>query len=153
MNIISAIVTEAETLGKEAGQIWDHVVQDVEADIAAVKKAFPAAATTVDQLASDVKQGASDALGIGATLLGEAQPAIVNGVNGAADAGLLALTGGKATPVLPAVNGWIDGLVATGIATLQAWALKQKSMLATAAVAAAPAAPAPAPAPAPPAGE
>lgn len=124
MNILSQIVTGAET-------VWNNIEKDVENDVAAVEKAFPAAATSVNALGSDVKQGASDALGIGATVLGAAQPAIVTGVNSAADAGLLALTGGAATPALPAVNGWIDGLVATGIATLQAWALKQKAALAS----------------------
>lgn len=130
MSIINQIVTDVQNFGKEVDGVWHKIESDVANDVAAIKKAFPAAASSVDALASDVKQGASDVLGIGATVLGAAQPAIITGVNTAANSALLTLTGGAATPALPAVDGWIDGVVQTGIAALQAWALKQKAGLA-----------------------
>lgn len=129
-NIISDIVTGIENLPKEADALWNAVETKVNADMAAVEKAFPAAAPTVAALATAVKQGASDALGMGATVLGEAQAPIITGVNTGADAALLALTGGAATPAIPAFNGWIDGIMNTGIAALRSWALHQKALLA-----------------------
>jgi hypothetical protein len=131
-SIIQQIVTGVETLGKDAAAIWNTVKTDVENDVAAIKKVFPALAPEIDAVGSVVKQGASDALGIAATMLGDAQPAIISGTNAAADAALLALTGGAATPALPAFNGFIDGIEAQGVAALRSWALKQKAMLATA---------------------
>lgn len=135
-SIIAKIVTDVENFGKEADGVWQKVETDVATDVAAVKKAFPAIAPEIDDLASQVKQGASDALGTAGAILGAAQPAIVTGANAAADSALLALTGGAATPAIPAFNNLIDGILNTGISTLQAWALKQKASIAASASAA-----------------
>ena len=132
-SVLDQIIKGVEGFGKDVENIWDNVVKEVEGDVATIEKAFPGTSTAVAALASAVKQGASDALGIGATILGDAQPAIITGVNAAADSALLALTGGAATPAIPAFNNWIDGVVNAGNAALQAWALKQKALLASSA--------------------
>lgn len=130
LNIIAQIVNEGEKLVHEGATIWHTVVTDIEADVAKITGGNPAAQAAVAALASDVKQGASDALGVAGTMLGAAQPLIVNGAEAAANAALLALTGGKALPALPGVDGWLEGVANAGIDALKAWLLKQKAGMA-----------------------
>jgi hypothetical protein len=57
MNIISQIITGAKT-------VWNDIVADIESDAAKVKAALPASAVPdFTATISDLKQGASDALG------------------------------------------------------------------------------------------
>jgi hypothetical protein len=119
-------------------QIWAGAVKDfdaaeawIEGAAAKIKAVLPASATAfLDNIVSDVKQGASDALGSASTQAPATGGFIAKSVEQAADAELATLANGAALPLVPIVNSGIDDIVARGVQAFQAWALKAKAELA-----------------------
>ena len=114
---------------------WSTAVTTIEADAAKAEKWLagqPQAQAAIAVITSDVKQGASDLLGLGGTLLGDAGPILAKGVEAAADSGLTAVLG--PTPLTGAAiaitNNTIDGVVEAIVKNAQAWALAKKASLA-----------------------
>ena len=124
--ILGKIATGGEVL-------WSNAAKAIEDDAAAIAKFLgndPIAQQALKDSVSAVKQGASDLLGIGGTMLGQAAPLIVKGAETAADAALTKLIGPAEVAASPLVHNVIDGIVEAGIAALQAWGLKAKAQLA-----------------------
>lgn len=118
-------------------QIWDTGVKDfneveawVDAKVAAVEKAFPAATTTINAIGSDLKQAASDAIGMADSALNGVAPALTKTAEAAADAALTAYTGGLALPLVGLTNDAIEKIAALGVSTFNSWALNAKAALA-----------------------
>lgn len=123
MNIIAQIYSGVV-------KAWDTAVADIEADYAKVKAALPAsAAPGLAAVVSDIKQGASDAIGLGAAAATDAAPLITAGVEKLADSALATASNGLALPLVPLVNDGIDNIVALATNALNAWALKTKAGL------------------------
>src|SRR5579872_1173358 len=117
--IIGKIVTGAETL-------WSNIVGEIEADAAKVKAALPASAIpNFDATVSDLKQGASDALGLASAGLTGGEPELVAGIEAALDGALVAGTNGAAVPLVPLVNQGMSNLAALATHTVNAWLLKR----------------------------
>lgn len=118
-------------------QIWTGITKDftaaetwIDNAVAAVKKALPGAATTLDAIGSDIKQAASDAIGMADSALIGIAPAATKAVEVAADAALTAYTGGLALPLTPLTNDGIEKVEALIVSTANAWSLKAKAALA-----------------------
>lgn len=118
-------------------QIWNGAVKDfnaaeawVDKEIAAVEKALPGATTTINAVGSDLKQAASDAIGLADTALAGIIPAAATAITGAADAALLAYTGPLALPLTPLTNDGIMQIEAALVSTINSWALTAKAKLA-----------------------
>lgn len=122
-SIISQIATKAVT-------IWNDVVTDIDTDVAKIKAAWPAAGTVIDELGSDVKQGASDLIGAADSELNTLAPVATSAVEGAADALLAKYSGGLALPLTGLTNDAIDKVSALIVSTANGWALKAKAALA-----------------------
>lgn len=131
MNIIAKIETGAVA-------VWNDIVNDIDADYSKVKAVLPAsAAAGLANVVSDIKQGASDALGALADGAPTAGAELTTGLENLADSALATASNGVALPLVPMVNKGIDDIVSKGTAALQAWALKVKAGLAPATAAAA----------------
>jgi hypothetical protein len=127
MNIISQIITGAKT-------VWNDIVADIENDAAKVKAALPASAVPdFNATISDLKQGASDALGLADAGLTGAEPALVAGLETALDNALGVATGGASLPLNPLVNAGLTNLATLATSTVNAWLLKQQAAMAPAA--------------------
>lgn len=125
-SILSKIVSGAVSL-------WNEIVTDIDADVAKVKAALPSSSIPgFEATISDIKQGASDALGAVAAGIKATTPAFISGIEALADTELTTQTNGVAVPLVPMTNKGIADIVNTGSAALQAWALKAAANLAPA---------------------
>jgi hypothetical protein len=125
-SLFSQIVSFAKTE-------WTDIAKEVDALAATVEKTVVNNPAAKEMLAADVsavKQGASDLIGLGGTMLGDAAPAIISGAEAAADAAFLKLVP-MGSAALPFLNRLVDGIVEAGIAALKAWGLATKAKLAT----------------------
>jgi hypothetical protein len=100
----------------------------------------PILSGTAATLLTDVKQAASDAIGMADSALGQFIMPAAATVEGALDAALAKATGGVSIPFNHFVNDGIDKFASAVKAEADAWALKAKAQLASPAPAA-PAAP------------
>lgn len=129
-SIISLIVSGLE---KGAVTLWNDAESIINADVARVEAVLPASAKPLFAASvSIVKQGASDALTMGAGLVAAGAPAAIASVEAAADALLAAYTGPVAPVLTLGANDLIDGVAAPLIAAVNAWVLKQKAAAAEA---------------------
>ncbi|HEX4197723.1 MAG TPA: hypothetical protein VHZ26_09790 [Caulobacteraceae bacterium] len=97
-----------------------------------MKAALPSSAVPAfDATVSDIKQGASDALGLVGSGLTGAEPALVAGVETALDNALGVATGGESLPLNPLVNAGITNLASLATSAVSAWLLKQQAALAS----------------------
>lgn len=137
-----AIITDA-LKGKIT---WPQAAQEIGAWFSQVGKRVlsdPVASQAANDLQNVVKQGASNALALADTELGQHLGEATSVVEGAADTLLLKATGGVAAPAVPFMNAGIEQAIGILKSALDAKELEWKAKLQT------PAAPAPAPAPAP----
>lgn len=118
-------------------QIWGGIVRDftaaetwIDNAVAAVEKALPGAASTINSIGSDIKQAASDAIGMADSALVAIAPVATKAVETAADAALATYTGGLALPLTPLTNDGIEKVEALIVSTANAWSLKAKAALA-----------------------
>lgn len=118
-NIITQIWTGAE-------KVWDTVEADITADIAKVEAVLPGAAPVI----ADIKQAASDALGIAAGDVVTYEPQLATGLEAVLDAAMTKYSGGLALPLVPGVNAGVQGIGTKAAAIIQAWLLKQQAALA-----------------------
>jgi phage-related protein len=136
-SIIVQIVNGAKTA-------WSDIQAFIDGEAAKVQAALPSSAVPAfNTTVSDLKQGASDALGLVNGGLTGAEPALVAGVETALDNALGVATGGASLPLNPLVNAGITNLAGLATSAVSAWLLKQQAALAPP-VAAAPVQPVPA---------
>ena len=90
----------------------------------------PTLSTAASGVLSDVKQAASDAVGMADTAIGTAILPAAKGVEVALDAALATVTKGVSIPFNGFVNDGIDQMAAAIKAEADAWALKAKAALA-----------------------
>ena len=113
--------------------VWKDIQAEIEADVAKVKGALPASATTgLAQVETDVKQSASDTLSMvlnGALVL---EPEAVAAIEAVLDGALAKSTDGLALPLVPIVNNGISALGTTVVGVVQAWVLKRQAASAAA---------------------
>jgi hypothetical protein len=121
-NVFTQISTGAVTLFSDAEKI-------IEADAAKVVNAVPSLGPELVKLVSDVKQGASDALGAAATIIGDGAAPLATGIENAAEASLAALTKGESMVLNPLITNVINLVVAQGTSALKAWALSAQASL------------------------
>jgi hypothetical protein len=134
-NIITQIITGVKTA-------WTDVENFIDGEAAKVVAVLPSSAVPgFNATISDLKQGASDALGTANTVITGGEPALVTAIEGALDTWLATATGGATLALNPLINsGLTDG---AGLATsaVSAWLLKAQAALATNTPAVVPAAP------------
>lgn len=131
-SIITKILNGLVQIEKVGESIWNAAEAEIEKDWNAVKAALPASAqVNADAALADLKQAASDAITTAASAEAVYAPTLAKGIESVADSALAALLGGFSVPLIPVTNAGIDKLVDTATATLQSWALKAKSSLAT----------------------
>ena len=125
--IIAQIVNGAET-------VWTNIETWIDAAAAKVKAALPASAIpNLTATVSDLKQTASDALGLANAGLTGGEPALVAGIEAALDGALAAATNGASVPFVPIVNQGLTNLASLATSTVSAWLLKNQAALAPAA--------------------
>jgi hypothetical protein len=90
----------------------------------------PALTSAAGAVVSDVKQAASNAVGLADTYVGAAILPAAKGVEVALDAALASVTKGASIPFNGFVNDGIDQMAAAIKAEADAWALKAKAALA-----------------------
>lgn len=123
-NIITDIITGVET-------VWDNIENVIDGDAAKVKAALPSSAVpNFTQTVTDLKQAASDALGMANSGLTGGEPALVAGVETALDGALSVATGGATLPLNPLVNAGITDIATLATNAVSAWLLKQQASLA-----------------------
>lgn len=121
------------SLGSVLLQIWNAGVKDfqtaetwIDTNVARVEAILPGAAPEV----ADLKQAASDALGVVAAGEADFEPVLVASIEGAADAAIASVAGPFAQPLNKMANDALNDIAAKGQAALQAWLLKQKAAFA-----------------------
>jgi len=125
--IIAQIVTGAEN-------VWINIEAWIDNAAAKVKAALPSSAVpNLNQTVADLKQSASDVLGLASAGLTGAEPALVNTIEAALDDALGVATGGATLPLNPLVNAGITNLASLATSAVSAWLLKQQAALAPAA--------------------
>jgi hypothetical protein len=114
-------------------QIWTGAVKDfhaaeqwVETAAAKVEAALPGAAPVI----ADLKQDASDAIGIVTKGVSTYEPELATGLETLLDAALAKYTGPFALPLTEGTNSIIQGIMGGGNALLQAWGAKAQAALA-----------------------
>jgi hypothetical protein len=117
--------------------IWNDVVKDfdtaeawIDTQVQKVEAVFPAATATINALGSDVKQGASDAIGAVDSALDAAAGPTTTAVEAAADALLTKYTGGLALPLTGLTNDGILKIANLIKSTADSWTLKAQAALA-----------------------
>ncbi len=122
-SIITGIWTRAVT-------DWKEAVTWVDDKVAAIEKAWPGSTAAIAGVVSDIKRGASDAIGAADTALSTVAPEMTTALEGAADAALVKYTGGLALPLVGLTNDAINKIEQVGVATLNGWALNARATLA-----------------------
>ena len=123
-SIIVQIINGAKTA-------WSDIQAFIDGEAAKVQAALPASAVPAfNATLADLKQGASDALGLANSGLTGAEPAMVAGVETALDNALGIATGGATLPLNPLVNAGITNLASLATSAVSAWLLKQQAALA-----------------------
>lgn len=108
---------------------WATAATQIEAWGAKLIARDPTATQLVNSAVQIAKQGVSNAIGMADTALADHLGSVMAASHAAADAALLALSGGKAAPAIPLVDGVIDQIEQAGAVALHAWALQAKAGL------------------------
>lgn len=118
-------------------QIWNGAVKDFDAaeawinqQVQRIEAVFPASTATINAIGSDIKQAASDAIGMADSALNNVAPGVTTAIEAAADGALTHYTGGLAIPLVPLTNDGISQIESLIVSTANAWALKAKAALA-----------------------
>ena len=115
-----------------ATKVWEDVESLADAQEAKIKAALPASAQgDLAAVVSDVKQGASDVISLGADVASVGLPVLATEGEKLLDQAMATYSNGVALPLVPLVNKGIDQIANAAIATAKAWALKTKAALAT----------------------
>jgi hypothetical protein len=114
-------------------QIWNKVVTTfdaaealIETDIAKVEAVLPGVAPVV----TEIKQAASNAIGVVNQDLVTYEPELVTGLETVLDAALSKYTGGLALPLVQGVNAGVSGISNVATQAVSAWLLSQQAALA-----------------------
>lgn len=89
----------------------------------------PALTAAAGAALSVLKQGASDAISIGATALGEHLAPAADAIEAALDVALAKVTGGGSVSFNPLIDAGIDNMAGIAKKAVDAWALEAKAKL------------------------
>jgi hypothetical protein len=122
-----------QSLGSIIHNIWTKIGTDfstaeqwIETNVARVEAVLPGAAPVVQEL----KQSASDAIGVVAAGEATFEPVLVAGVEGLLDTAIATYAGPYAIPLSKLSNDGLLKITGTVQAQLQAWLLKQQAAMA-----------------------
>lgn len=123
MSILSQLFHKKITFKDAASQATTWVQQVAAKD--------PAFAQASEETLSIIKQGASDAIMLGSTALGQIIAPAADAVEAALQTALAKATGGLSVPFNPIIDSSIDQMANAVKAAVDAWALEAKAKLAS----------------------